>query len=72
MSQYQELTILDKTLTLLLISGVLIVSGCLIVLAVGTAINPAWLITGLVYTLPLMMVGILIIFLSAKLLEIMK
>ena len=59
-------------LTLVTIIGVLMVVGAIVCAAVGTALDHSWLLTGLSYMLPVFILGIVLIWIGVKVLEVMK
>ena len=72
MSQTQQLSILDKALAILFLIGLALSIGTIGILGIGTAINHDWFFVLLNYTMPLMIVGFILLGLSVKLMEILK
>lgn len=72
MSLKLESNTIKDSLTLITIIGVFLVVGSLSVVAIGTALDHSWLISGLSYILPVLILGIVLIWIGVKVLEVMK
>lgn len=72
MSHTQQLSFLDKALVYLFFIGLALTIGTIAFLAIGTAINHDWFFGLLNYTMPLMILGLVLLGLSIKLMEVLK
>ena len=61
-------SILEK----IIITGALFMLGAVVVLAVGTIMNPLWFVKGLTVKFPLIIVGVLLMVVGAKIKEIVE
>ena len=72
MSHTQQLSFLDKALVYLFFISLALSIGTIAILAIGTAINHDWFFALINSTMPLMILGFVLLGLSVKLMEILK
>ena len=72
MSLKLESNTIKDGLTLISLIGVFMVVGSVLCVGIGTALNHSWVLTGLSYVLPVFILGIVLIWIGVKVLEVMK
>lgn len=72
MSLKLETNTIKDGLTLISLIGAFMVVGSVLCLIIGTALDHSWILTGISYVLPVFILGIVLIWISVKVLGLMK
>lgn len=72
MSLKLEANTIKDGLTIITLIGVFMVVGSVLYVGIGTALDHSWVLTGIGYVLPVFILGIVLIWMSVKVLEVMK